>query len=1266
MAQAREIIIELRAETSKFLAALREAARIAGAEFDQTLRGGRAPLAEFVSALRSALSALSAETSQEAQRIRQALREAFTTEVLSGVELSIDASLKRILQRMRILAEELKVNLGDAFREGVESIRLGELTQGLERLAQAGANTEQATSLLLKSFADLSSRLNALGLTSREVGDALALLSGSALRNIASSAGLTEKAIELLEQRLDELSRTARQYAAQALIVGARNAELAESIRQAYGETAVLIDRARMSILALRASSDSSADFTEKLFETSKAIRAVEGNIDEFARRYDFAAHQVQRSRLAVLAFTQIIQDLPFGLIAVANNIQQFSLAMTMLLSGGERLSATLKLLLRDLFSLRGFLLPFSVTVLTSVAVFWDRFSDAIARTIARLRGVREATLEATRAIKEASLELSPTFGAELIASLSARIDTLRALAQPSLSLQGRLAGAGVGLPPGFVDIDISALRAAQNLKTVEATLRSFIDTLARALANSTGAAAAFMRLGDAGGDLKNRLVELTNETEAFKETLRLVGNTFGEEAERTFRFTSSLLALADAAQQSSEAARQLKEIMRAIAPEDPERALSALRAFHETVQAAISEIDRAEREAAERMRAISSLIERAPEPLRPLIEAQRELIELETRLVSLNEARRLATEGTREARRITQEILEIETRLATQRRISQNELLRTLATSERELRRIETQTLALAEMRARLTIQERDRLERLLAYQERALGLEREIVLERARAAIAPSRREQEEALFRIRLLNAERRELEQLQAIEQTRLELLDRRRTLEINVGFAEATRNARLFAQATFDAVRAEVELIRQTEALSEEALGMLLETSLRRAAARVLEFYQLLSQKTPFETFTENLDEFARNAASRLDVESLTSRSLFLLTTLDQVRAFEHELRNSFRRAVEAVRRAPEADQRLLVQELARRFFPLEEAAEMSLEELEALFERRLRETVLEAVRKASPTSDRAAFEMRTRLLGLALSAQTAPQLEMVREELRRLMSTFQEVAARITEMAKETYGDAIPEAINRTTAALSRLAEEAQQLEARLARPEVSFFVGLDQFFSRLRDMRVLEAVNDITTTTITLTTEAMRRRREELIAAGVSEEEATRIVEREGRRRIQSMKQIARATIWIEGLAELAGISRSIAATVPWPASLALIALHTAATYARIRARLAALERLGSLSADAGTSVRPLDLGRVVQTNELTSQTATATALANAITAARESQENAIVRKLDELRTSVEKGLTVDEDVAARIIEKGASRFAYKQPSPL
>lgn len=1258
MATPREIIIEIQADTSRFIKALREASALIGKELGVLLKPEGAALSEAITAYRTALRELSTLTAAEAESVKASLREAFSSEVLAGITVNVGRDVERILSRLRALANAVGVELPESLREGVAKVQFADIFRALEEIvSKAQTSSQNISEPLIRALDSITMKLNEFGITSGEAFEALSSAARANIKQLTTSGELATKTVNLLSSRLYELEIAAKQYASQALIVAAHNKTKAESIRLAYDEIATLISRTRSAIHETRSLNLTEEEFISRIAAVSKNIRDVEAAIGDFAKMHDFAAHEVQRSRLAILSFTQIIQDLPFGLIAVANNIQQFSLAMTVLLSSGERVSNVLKILLRDLFSLRGFLIPFSVTVLTSLIVFWDRFSDSIRRGIAQLKGIREETLKTVDALRKLPSAFPSAASVELLRTAAARAESLRIAAAPT-QLTARLARAGVPLPAGFIEISPQAVEASRDLKVLDATIKALTDSIVKGIGENNTFITTLARLKETLDP--NALIAFSNALEESRSQAEEVSSAFGESAASAFKFASELLALKEAAETNATAQKQFAEIIKTIAPESTDVFLQTLTELRDALQASARQITALQLKQAESLRTFAEITSQTHEELRPFIDAQSELIRTSLELAAVNERLKHTTEGTREAIELKAKAMELESRLIGKNIVDTQTLTRTLANATAELERNSAAQNALSIARSRADVRERESLERIFSLRERALSLERELILLRTQAALAVEPQERRAAQARISVLQEEIKSLSQLIDLESVRIDLTARRRMLEIDIDAAEAARDFRTFAQNVLASAKAEVEFIRLTEKLSAETLQKLSDVALRRATQRILDFYQTLVNEDPFREFEANVARTVRSMQTQLSIQDVQGRSLFLITTLENLRTFEESLRESFQRAVAAVRELPETERGPLIEEIAKRFFPFKEAAIKSLEELERTFEDEIARVIVSAVQTAAPQTQRATFEMRARLLGAIRAAEFARDFELLREEFKRLSEEFRRAAAETEEAARRVYGNAIPESIQKTIDALLQLAAETENMATRIDHPMSTFFIGLDDFFRRLSDVRLFEAVNDITMNTLQLTERAMERRRQQLIESGLSEEEATRIAEKEGQKRINSMKKIARATIWIEGLAELAAISRSIATTVPWPASLALIALHTAATYARIRARLAALENIGSLSAGTSGRGREIDFGQFIQQSELPEQSP---AVVRAGAQLPQPQESVVAQKLDEIKESLDRGLRITEETAARITERGTVKFAYKDP---
>ena len=1134
--------------------------------------------------------------------------------------VEIDADVRRLIEDIVRAAEisgaRLQGTLHKALAGSIKTISFETLVKEMERLIGTSRTFNTQITQAFTKFEQFG-RQRFPGI--KEVVEQTERLRNS-LEELAARS-VTDAIRKRFASTLDELDESLEQAVADVLKFNTINKDLINTIQQEVLQLRALRSEYVAAMRAVASAAVGTDEYAEALARAQAAQRAYASALIDFQKRHNVTTAAVDRTRLAALSFTQIIQDLPFGLIGVVNNLQQFSLALAVASAESEKASQFFRRFLKSLFDIRQFLIPFSVTVITTLLLAWERFGDQIRETILRLQGVRKEFLDLAKAVKEVQIDVD-------FDKAIAEFDRLAAVSQRVRQLRAELALAG---PFG----GIAAQRAAAELAGLPDVTKE-LNEVSNAIADVIKQNAALFRA-------------FTTTSELIREAaIDQLAEQFVSLDESVVKSATSLRSLIEVLERgtSSEAISQIAKAV-GITEEQLNLLLPRLRELGAVLD---SVVKAAEDIATERWNLAVDLAGR-PEEIREIADAWAEQLAIQKELVLINE------------------------RLA---KASGDERIRLLA-RQAELQRRQVQILVqdsatvanILEEAGRKVEEYNRRLARLQVEQERAslFGDKLGAAVAEVRAKITELQREQETLTAQSKILsNADQIRLNQIKELiavyqgylmvleeqyqQEERLEALRRRRqVLEAQRELAAGRLDIEQFRKITEEILKIEEEFLR-AEGFTQEQISVLLEqmrVDFRRAIGDMAD---ALRESNPVQRLADSVRDLNRQIAlAEIGIRGFGR----LFEAFEQIAALQQRVLDI------QTDPALDAEERLQKFRDFGRELGIQIAEGMTEADIVSAINKKLEEARIATARSVSPLAalDLASSALAQQFPGVisfgtsAQAAATERQIELLKQQA--------ELARELAQAFREAYGEQIPDSIRKSINALEEFAQRAERSAEHIKSVhsgmsgQIVNVLGIISNAYKFASEQILTPVSDIAESLRILGEREIEERKRQLVALGYTESEAAEIAQREGNKKIEAYKKTMKAIIWIQGLGELAGIAQSIAVSVPWPFNIALIALQTAATYARIRARIAQLDRLGSGGGADGAA--QIDFGRVVQENPA--------AVARRGEVLRQTDfagTNTVVAELREIRNRLDKGLTVDETSSERIVERGLQKVAYSK----
>ena len=1133
--------------------------------------------------------------------------------------VEIDADVRRLIEDIVRAAEisgaRLQGTLHKALAGSIKTISFETLVKEMERLISTSRTFNTQITQAFTKFEQFG-RQRFPGV--KEVVEQTERLRNS-LEELAARS-VTDAIRKRFASTLDELDESLEQAVADVLKFNTINKDLINTIQQEVLQLRALRSEYVAAMRAVASTAVGTDEYAEALARAQAAQRAYASALIDFRKRHNVTTEAVDRTRLAALSFTQIIQDLPFGLIGVVNNLQQFSLALTVAAAESEKASQFFRRFLNSLFDIRQFLIPFSVTVITTLLLAWERFGDQIRETILRLQGVRKEFLDLAKAVKEVQIDVDFDKAIAEFDRLAAAMRRLReapGVLQSGTSPFGIL---GIAGPPS----------------AAESSITTQMNELAGAIADVIKQNATLFRA-------------FTATSELIREAaIDQLAEQFVSLDESVVKSAASLRSLIEVLERgtSSEAISQIAKAI-GITEEQLNLLLPRLRELGSVLDGVVKA---AEDIATEKWNIAVDLAGR-PEEIREIADAWAEQLAIQKELVLINE------------------------RLA---KASGDERVRLMA-RQAELQRRQVQILvqdsatvaAILEEAGRKVEEYNRRLARLQVEQERAslFGDKLGAAVAEVKAKITELQREQKILTAQSKILsNADQIRLNQIKELiaiyqgylkvleeqyqQEERLEALRRRRqVLEAQRELAAGRLDIEQFRKITEEILKIEEEFLR-AEGFTQEQISVLLEqmrVDFRRAIGDMAD---ALRESNPVQRLADSVRDLNRQIAlAEIGIRGFGR----LFEAFEQIFELQQRVRDI------------QTDTALNAEERLQRFrdfgreLGIQIAEGMTEADIAAAINKKLEEARIATARSVSPLAalDLASSALAQQFPGVisfgtsAQAAATERQIELLKQQAQ--------LARELAQAFREAYGEQIPDSIRKSINALEEFAQRAERSAEHIKSVhsgmsgQIVNVLGIISNAYKFASEQILSPVSDIAESLRILGEREIEERKRQLVALGYTESEAAEIAQREGNKKIEAYKKTMKAIIWIQGLGELAGIAQSIAVSVPWPFNLALIALQTAATYARIRARIAQLDRLGSGGGVAGAA--QIDFGRVVQENPA--------AVARRDAALRQTDfagTNAVVAELREIRNRLDKGLTVDETSSERIVERGLQKVAYSK----
>jgi len=1119
-------------------------------------------------------------------------------------KLSID-EINKALARTETLFEKagsglqkaFSQNVGEAFYRGIiqTSASLEEFIQNLQKV---GYNIEG----LEGGFAGLSIAANTLQNRLAELGRFFTEVTTQIVR----SAIAQEKSTEGIYKNIEALLKQ----------------------REAIENGVIELNKLIASTLRNNASLEEAEKQTRNLI---RQIGAYERAIVDFAKAHRVSTVEVNRSRLAALAFSQIVQDLPFGLFAVVNNVQQFAVAMNALSRQLGGTNKAVRSFIRELFSLRGFLVPFTVSILTSLILFWDRFRDSVENAALALRGVPKEFRELRKVVREFNVNISPDRLLQLYDVAIQKSKEFRSAVETDLAKRPRSPFFG---GPGAVSPFAVPPQLQAETKEIERLTKDqakFIREEITELLKTNEIFVSILKQQKIGvADLSEAIENATSATERWMDAI-------GSEA------LAKLIAVADVLKKIRDNATSIAEFEEiAIALGTSAKNLSDL---IDGLSERFTSLKSAAESVAAETASLGDFLERLRESFSSTIDFVRGIAEEYTsareqlnRYIILQER---AAAGDRSAAK------ELETL-----RGRVNRYVVDLKTAERILfARIPViQRLRREEMNLQLELQKMSEVE------SRRVGRIKETEL-----AIKQLTRELIELQTRQQLgLQIDKQEIEMRRRQIDVLGEILERQKEITEVEFQSEIARQRAELARMTgsIEDVRRATEAYNRLQIRAAELAGFtreeveLLSKTLREDLLRTLsELYESQLARDPFLRLRRSLSDLINTAAfASVQLEGLSA----IITQIQQIERelFDFEMINEGA--------ADEDVRRKRIEQFARALGIPTEGRDT--EELAGAIRQTYRQAIQRALEDFARDEElRRAFQisLQTQLLSVPRSPV---DFRFFEEDRAMLQATELERAARsIRKMAEEIRaafeGMAMPGEIETMLEELETLARAHEEAAERIRNSwrdtsgAIARIAGTISNVYQFMSEQILSPVTDIAESLRVLGEKEIEERKRQLVQLGYTESEAAAIAEREGNKKIAAYKKTMRAIIWIQGLGELAGITASIATAVPWPFNLALIALQTAATYARIRARLAQLDNIGG----GASGALKIDTGRVIQTNPVFDQK-----VQSASRVIVETNSDPIVNEIRALRRDLKDGLRVDETTSERIIEMGLAKTSF------
>ena len=928
---------------------------------------------------------------------------------------------------------------------------------------------------------------------------------------------------------------------------------------------------------------------TEEFFESLRLATIATTRFSDETRRVlgplDLAHASMTRARMAGLQLVQILQDLPYGFLGVANNIEAFSVSVAYARREGLKFNELLRETFKQLLSIRGLLIPFLVALSAAVLLNFDKITGAVRSFLLTLSGVPKSVRELFDEINKVKVDVFESRFRQLTDSVA---ETERRLSQLVDKIRTTLTiiGTPTGAPPAFA-IEQNVLR-----NQIDELEKELVDLSAEFIKNNE-LLKQWIASVKAGADVAEVLVDRVDDIsiELPKTLKELIVNY-----ENILSAISTLLE---------------KDFIKG----EDRTALATIRGqllLLGELRSAIIELE-------ERISRFSQSIQVSFDdtPLSRYAERLFEIARKTEELTVLKEKQFVASKA------LQKQIRELENELGGLR-LSFEDVLGALGKYSAEWIKLSKLDARLSAISA-LGVESRSLQEAIKLRQQQNELLREQIRLELELMATQRGtfrERVLKDELSRIRLMQEMLSRTPQLREIE---FQLIERRELLteeEINRLIEEyktVVRNV----------------LVQIDVGFTPEQIDRFVEESVARFADTLTEKTTAIRRRM-LMSVEEIQRDIIRVAFSEVGLSEV--RQIFDRIE-DEILRFEEELRDPTRREeiLEAYRVAlglDEATEESIRSELQNRARELTAAF---FEARAAAIEAAILERQIEAPRPflSLDFTEFRRLELQRKQLELAienidraisqLSLTLATSDDATRRHVQSIIESLQQLREQYRKTAEEI--DNISNSIN---ASIARNTEVVAELSEKLR-------------------FNVISPLSDIFGAIGTLTQQSIEERVKALREQGLTEAEITEQIKAEFGKRIQIYKNGMRALIWIEGLGELAAITAQVARTVPFPLSIAVIALQTAAAYARIRQRLAALERVGQFSVSSGRG-SSIDFGRFVQQN---------IALSPNITV---KTDNALLQEVKALRKDVQEGFRIDESTATKVVERGLENLvAYR-----
>lgn len=1191
---------------------------------------------------------LGTELAEGSNRIQEILSQSRRLmDVLSSMNnfsvIRIDPNIRSVIKELREIARGLGLGIAfDTFEQPLRrsTMRVHEFRQAFQRLVQL---IEKEATKATKEFAKSldTSIARSISLSSASLDQYVNRLkqAGVAVDNLGKRSQILGNAQRTLFNRFQELNRALENISSEILRTAVVQNKSTDAIYEQIGallqqKEAIesLIDEvAKNSDISLY-NAEANKKYEDSVKKLIKHLGAYERNITQLGKAHRVSTAEVNRSRLAALSFTQIIQDLPFGLIAVVNNVQQFSVAMAALARRQGDVSKAFKSFIKELFSLKSFLVPFTVSLLTSVVLFWDRFKEQIDNVVLALQGVPKEFRELRKLINEINVSAPfETAVAEIANTINEQLKEseriTKRIKETQESIQFTKPGFEFSQLKELSEISKEANESQEKLnKSIKASRASIVEIIKE----NKAFISILKELSSGATDVENAFNKVLSAQKLWQE---LIGD---ENLASMVEITQGLLSMAEKAPQEFEKVakslgftfKSFKNNLSLISEE-----LTSITSTSLKAASSLSDIGRV----------LSSLKKRFPESAALVDELAKEYESARTELDKFRILQERAALGDQKA---TNELARLTGR------VNEN------VVSVEEANRVLSRRIPLITSLVKKSQNLRNEIQLMTEVEASRFGQLRE--LEAAHAELSA---EIEKLITKQRLgLEIDRLDLRNKMRQRDVLEVLIDRYRTLtqlniqseiaQMRLEFEKLTGSVDDIAEATRRYNELQIRLA-ELSGYSREEIKLLSATLKERLLQTIIELNEQMISKDPFFRMARSIEDLMMQSSfAQLRVEGLSAVLSQVGKLIQEFAVFRERAEflegDARRRFVEQVARSMgiETDGKFIEDVIEDVFNRYREAIRTGLEEF--VGDDTQREIIQNAIIGQFLTIPRSPLDFRF-----------TGEIE-ARIQAFNLQRTANAIRTQI-DLIRDAFKDMqLPPEVATIVSELERLAAAHENAARRIieswkgASGSIANVAGTISNVYKFMSEQILSPVQDIVESLRVLGEKEIAERKRQLVQMGFTESEAAEIARREGNRKIKAYKETMKAIIWIQGLGELAGITASIATSVPWPFNLALIALQTAATYARIRARIAQLDRIGSIGGGSAGLAR-IDMGRVVQQNPVANQSARA-----ASRAVVERGEDPVVTELKRIRKELEGGLRVDETTAERIVQQGVAKTAY------